>query len=102
MLAIRKRVVYGKNMKKRSGYTHTEAAETLRAWTNRKHLTQAAFVRLLEEKGILVSQGYLFQMMNGDRPPGEKFKSIFKEITGITLVDGLVEERKATAQREGQ
>ena len=85
------------NMKRRRGYTPQEAAETLTEWIQRRRMTQAAFIRWLsepEQGSVTISPQYFNQMITGQRPPGQKFKDIFKQITGVTLLDGLVEERK--------
>ena len=81
-------------MKRRRGYKTLEAVQTLKGWMWKNRMRQADFVRELEMRGILITQAYLHQMFTGIRPPGPKFKEIFKEITGITLVDGLVEEKE--------
>jgi hypothetical protein len=59
----------------------------------RKHLSQVEFAAWLESRGILVSTQYLNDVINSRRAAGPKFKEVFKEITGIILVDGLVEEK---------
>jgi len=81
-------------MKNRRSYTQAEAVQTLQEWISRKHGgNRAAFVRWLEEHGITITGTYLRDMLTDKRPPGPKFREVFHEITGITLVDGLVEDK---------
>ena len=81
-------------MKKRRNYTNHEAVQTLTDWMWRKKMRQADFLRWLEGRGITMIPAYLSMMLTGKIPPGKQFKAVFKEITGITLVDGFVESEK--------
>jgi hypothetical protein len=55
----------------------------------------ADFIRWLDARGVLVTKQYLHQLINEGFTPGPKFKAIFREITGIQLVDGLIEKDRA-------
>ncbi len=57
-------------------------------------MSQADFVRWLSDHGITITRVYLSNMLTGKRPPGPKFREMFREIAGITLVDGFVEQRE--------
>lgn len=52
------------------------------------------FHRWLESRGVAITRQYCQQLANGTLTPGPKFKQVFREITGITLVDGLIEEKR--------
>ena len=67
------------------------------SWMKRKKMTQQKFSDWLEDKGILVSPGYISDVVNMRAPAGPRFKQVFKQITGISLVDGLVEEDRLNA-----
>lgn len=82
-------------MKKRRSLTKHEQVHTLKGYLKDKRWTQAEFVRFLDEQGITVTTQYLNDVLRGRRNPGPKFIAVFREITGVTLVDGLVEERSA-------
>ena len=84
-------------MKKRRNYTRREAVQTLKDWLWKNHLRQTDFLEWLSKRGILITPAYLSLMLSGKIAPGKRFKEIFKEITGVTLVDGLIEDQ----QREG-
>lgn len=81
-------------MKRRRNYTNHEAVQTLSDWIWRKKMRQVDFLRWLAERGIIMSAAYLSMMLTGKIPPGKQFKAVFKEITGITLVDGFIESEK--------
>jgi hypothetical protein len=88
-------------MKRRRSFTKPEALETLRSWMWDNRMTQVAFVRWLKDRGIVITQAFLSEMLRGVRPAGgPKFKRAFKEITGITLVEGLIEEDKKDEQAQ--
>jgi len=76
----------------RRGCTHREAVKTLQGWIREQRMSQADFVRWLSDRSITITQVYLSNMLTGKRPPGPKFREMFREITGITLVDGFVEQ----------
>ena len=80
------------NTLNRRGCTHQEAVKTLQGWIRERRMSQADFVRWLSDRGITITQVYLSNMLTGKRPPGPKFREMFREIAGITLVDGLVEQ----------
>ena len=63
-------------------------------------MRQADFIRYLDSKGITITQAYLCQMLKEKRPPGPKFRQIFEEITGVRLVEGLVEDRARSPKKE--
>ena len=87
------------NMRNRRNYTHPEAQAVLKDWVRRKKWTPTQFHRWLELNGVTVTRQYVATLVTGEMCAGPKFKQIFKEITGIVLIDGLVEdERKRTAQ----
>ena len=81
-------------MRNRKHYTHTEAQTVLKDWLRANRLGTTQFSRWLEARGVTASKQYIHQLVTGALHPGPKFKQIFKEITGITLVDGLVERRE--------
>ena len=81
-------------MKRRRNYTNHEATQELSDWMWRKKMRQVDFIKWLAERGITMSAAYLSMMLTGKIPPGKQFKAVFKEITGITLVDGLIEREK--------
>ena len=72
--------------------TLQDQSVALSAWMSRRGMGQKDFSKWLDSKGITVSPQYLNDVLNGRRHPGPKFKLVFKEITGVTLVDGLVEQ----------
>ena len=79
-------------MKKRRSLTRKEQSETLSTWMLRRRMNQKQFTEWLDSKGISMTPQYLNDVIHGRREPGPKFKQVFKEITGVTLVDGLVED----------
>ena len=81
-------------MKKRRSLTHSEQVTTLKEFLAKRRWTQVVFIEWLGLKGITITAQYLSDVINNRRNPGPKFKAIFKEITGITLVDGLIEDRE--------
>jgi len=81
-------------MKKRRSLTQQEQPETLKRFMERKRMNQVEFAIWLEARGIIISTQYLNDVIHRRRAPGPKFKAVFKEITGITLADGLVEAEK--------
>jgi hypothetical protein len=81
-------------MKKRRSLTRAEQIGTLREYMEEKRWTQVAFLAWLESKGIIITPQYLGDVLHGRRNAGPKFKQVFKEITGKTLVDGLIEGEK--------
>lgn len=70
-----------------------EQRETLASWMTKKKQSQRQFLDWLEIKGILISPQYLCDVLKGKRSPGPRFKKVFLEITGVSLVDGLIEEK---------
>ena len=50
------------------------------------------FQRWLEDRGVHMTYTYCRAMTQQKLSPGPKFKQVFKEITGVTLVDGLIEQ----------
>ena len=64
---------------------------TLRQFRESKGWTQRKLVEFLDGKGVTITAQYLNDVLNDRRNPGPKFIAVFKEITGIELVDGLVE-----------
>jgi len=81
-------------MKRRRSLTHAEQVATLKEFLAKRRWTQVVFIEWLGTKGITITAQYLSDVINNRRNPGPKFKAIFKEITGITLVDGLVEKEQ--------
>lgn len=73
--------------------TPSDQRVTLRAWLDRKRMSQRDFIQWLSTRGILISVGYLNEMLTGREMAGPKFIEIFKEITGVSLVPGLVEDK---------
>ena len=63
-----------------------------------KQMSQSAFTAWLTSKGITITAQYLSDVLKGRRHPGPKLKAVFKEITGITLVEGLVEDTSRRAK----
>lgn len=93
MLDFVRAFAYRSHMKKRKSLTRQEQAETLKHYMERRRMSQVAFVAWLDSKGIMISTQYLNDVICGRREAGPKFKDVFKAITGVTLVDGLVEEK---------
>ena len=81
-------------MRKRRSMTHREQVTTLAAFIAEKRWTQRAFIAWLDSKGILITVQHLNDVLHGRRNPGPKFREVFQEITGITLVDGLIEDKE--------
>ena len=80
-------------MKKRRSLTRQEQVTTLREFMARKRWTQRELVRFLDENGVIISAQYLNDVLNNRRAPGQKFKQVLSELTGIRFVDALVEDR---------
>lgn len=80
-------------MQRRKSYTKQEQVLTLKKWIKDRGMTQNDFVIFLNKKGIAITNQHLSDIFHERRNPGPKFKEVFKEITGATLVDGLIEER---------
>ena len=55
-------------------------------------MTQVEFAEFLAESDILLSPQTCSKLVRGQITPGAYFKAVFKEITGIELVDGLIEK----------
>lgn len=79
---------------RRRNYTHKEAQTLLINWLSKHRMNPTTFAAWLDERGITISREYARQMVDGKLTPGPKFKAAFREITGITLVDGLVEDER--------
>ena len=78
--------------RRRRVYTYPQAQAELVRWINQKRFSHADFRPWLETKGIIISQATCFALVTGKITPGPRFKQVFKEITGVTLVDGLIEQ----------
>jgi hypothetical protein len=81
-------------MRNRRNYTHAEARTVLTYWVRRKKMNPTTFHRWLELNGVTITRQYCTELLSGKLSVGPKFKAVFKEITGITLVDGLIESEK--------
>jgi hypothetical protein len=57
-------------------------------------MTPSDFHRWLELRGVIITRQYCAALLTEKFCAGPKFKQVFQEITGITLVDGLVEEKE--------
>jgi len=79
-------------MKRRRSLTRNEQVQTLEQYLKGKRWTQKAFVEFLDSKGVTITGQYLNDVLHGRRQPGPRFIGVFREITGITLVAGLIEE----------
>ena len=79
-------------MKKRRSLTRQEQVATLKEFVARKRWSQRELVRFLDENGITISSQYVNDVLNNRRSPGQKFKQVLSELTGIRFVDALVEE----------
>ena len=79
-------------MKKRRSLTRQEQVATLKEFVARKRWSQRELVRFLDENGITISAQYVNDVLNNRRSPGQKFKQVLSELTGIRFVDALVEE----------
>ena len=77
---------------KRKNYTYREAQDVLTTWIERHRMNQKQFSAFLSSHGITISPQTCSALVNGRITPGPMFKQVFREITGITLVDGLVED----------
>lgn len=82
-------------MKRRRSLTGPEQVSTLEVFISRRKWTQKRFVDFLDSKGITITTAYLNDVLKNRRAAGPKFKQVFREITGIQLVDGLIEKDKA-------
>jgi len=78
--------------KRRHTYTYNEAQTVLTAWIARRKMSQREFAAFLSGRGVLISPQTCSALVAGKITPGPMFKKVFHEITGIKLVDGLVEE----------
>lgn len=78
-------------MKRRRSLTKKEQVETITNFMERMNLAQGQFRDFMEARGIIISPQYLNDVIHGRHAPGPKFKEVFREITGIKLVDGLIE-----------
>ena len=81
-------------MKRRRSLNHTEQVTTIRDFLAQKRWSQVTFRAWLDKNGVTISTQHLSDVLNGRRNPGPVFKDVFKEITGVTLVDGLIEDGK--------
>ena len=82
-------------IKRRRSLTRAEQVTTITAFmAKKKFTTQTQFLDWLCSRGILISPGYLSDAVNGRKLFGPAFKDVFREITGVTLVDGLIEEQQ--------
>ncbi len=75
-------------------YKYAEAHAVLVKWLARKGWTQVQFQCFLEKNGIIITAQTCSKLVRGEITPGRYFKQVFKAITGVTLVDGLVEDRE--------
>jgi len=80
-------------MKKRRSLNRIEQIRTIEDFLREQRWTQKAFKEWLETKNIIITTQYLNDVLCRRRNPGPKFKAVFYEITGIRLVDGLVEDK---------
>ena len=87
-------------MKKRRSLTKREQVQTLEQFLRDKRWTQIAFVRWLESKGVLISAQYVNDVICHRRDPGPKLIAVLKQITGIRLVEGLVEDMARSPKKE--
>ena len=81
-------------MKKRRSLTRKEQVTTIEEFLREKRWTQTKFLEWLEDKGVIITQQYLGDVLHGRRHAGPKFKAVFYAITKIKLVDGWIEEDK--------
>lgn len=79
-------------MKRRKSLTRIEQIETLNTWMRKKGLGQKQFLTWLGVRGLDISPQYLNDVLLNRKPAGPKFISIFREITGVQLVAGLMEK----------
>jgi len=66
-------------------------------WLTERGMSSTTFQRWLSGHGIEITRTYCDAMTNQKLSPGPKFKQVFREITGIQLVDGLVEDEHREA-----
>lgn len=78
--------------KQRRSYTHGEAQAVLVTWLQERGMKTIEFQRWLEDRGVHMTYTYCRAMTQHKLSPGPKFKQVFKEITGVILVDGLIEQ----------
>ena len=81
--------------RQRRSYTHGEAQRVLVNWLTERGMSSTTFQRWLSERGIEITRAYCDAMTKQKLSPGPKFKQVFREITGIQLVDGLIEKDRA-------
>ena len=79
----------------RRNYTYDEAKAVLAKWVKDQGLTPGSFWRWLESRGVTITRQTCHNLYHGNKEPGEQFKAVFKEITNIQLVDGLIEQRRS-------
>ena len=80
----------------RRNYTNDEAKTTLRSWLQKNKHTPGSFWHWLDQRGVVVTRQTCHNLFHGHYvAPGPQFKKVFKEITGIVLVDGLIESKGA-------
>ena len=87
-------------MEKRRSLTKREQVQTLEQFLADKRWTQIELVRWLASKGVLISAQYVNDVLRHRRDPGPKLIAVFKEITGVRLVEGLVEDRARSPKKE--
>lgn len=83
----------------RKSYTHNEALLVLTDWLRDNKMTQKRFMNFLAVRGLIISPQTCSALANGRITPGPKFRSVFKEITGIGLHAGFVEENSKESSR---
>lgn len=57
-------------------------------------MNQRGFMDWLAEREIIITPATCSLMVAGKITPGPKFKGVFRKLTGIQLVDGLLEEEE--------
>ena len=61
-------------------------------WLRKQRMGASEFQRWLDKRGITVTRQHCDQLVKG-KSSGPRFSDAFYKITGIRLVDGLVEDR---------
>ena len=79
--------------KRTKHYQYAEAHSILVKWIARKGWTQVQLQSFLGNNGIIITAQTCSKLVRGEITPGRYFKQVFKAITGVTLVDGLVEDK---------
>jgi len=71
--------------KTRLNYTSTGKPVLLIDWIRARGMTQKRFGEFLAQRGLGISPALCISLFNGSLP-GPKFRMVFREVTGITII----------------